>query len=80
MNSFLLNRALGTISPQALERAQNTRLIYGLQPSTDIALSIEKPGKKPDEHGSPDGESVVRRSVAHAAGVNSITIDKFEGR
>lgn len=84
MNSYLLNRALGTISHQALAKAQNTRLLHHLQPSDDIALSIKSPDgaavetETPDENSS--SSSIKRGYVAHPAGVNNITIDKFEGR
>ena len=79
MNSFLLNRALGAISPQALATAQNTRLVYALQPSSDVVLSIKRPDAETERDYS-DERSIARGSVAHPAGVNSITIDKFEGR
>lgn len=76
MNSFLLNRALGSVSPQALAKAQNSRLLYALQPANDVSLSI----KKPIDH-EADGENDREKvGVAHPAGVNSITIDRFEGR
>lgn len=76
MNSFLLNRALGSISPQALAKAQNSRLLYALQPANDVSLSINKPV----DHEAEDGNGRGKGGVAHPAGVNSITIDKFEGR
>lgn len=75
MNSFLLNRAFGSISPQAFAKAQNTRLLYTLQPADNVSLSIKKVAQ------DDEGEDVrQKRGVAHPAGVNSITIDKFEGR
>lgn len=79
MNSFLLNRALGTISPQALARAQNTRLLYALQSSNDVVLSIKSPVSATQE-GRTEEIDITRGSVAHPAGVNSITIDNFEGK
>lgn len=79
MNSFLLNRALGTISPQALAKAQHTRLLYALQPSNDVVLSIKSPVSYTQEVRT-DESDITRGSVAHPAGVNSITIDKFEGK
>ena len=73
MNSFLLNRSLGSISPAALARAQNTRLVHAIQPASDVSLSIKAPDSDSDE-------DALRNGVAHPAGVNSITVDKFEGR
>jgi DNA excision repair protein ERCC-8 len=68
MNSFLLNRALGTISPHALAKAQNTRLVYALQPSNDVAFSIKRPDDVSQSH--PDRDPVARGNVAHSAGVS----------
>lgn len=79
MNSFLLNRALGTLSPQALARAQNTRLLYALHSSNDAVLSIKQP-ENIERGGRADETNIKRGCVAHPAGVNSITIDKFEGK
>ncbi|CAD0110788.1 unnamed protein product [Aureobasidium uvarum] len=73
MNSFLLNRALGSVSPAALARSQNTRLVYSIQPASHVSLSINPPD-------TTNEEDALRNGVAHPAGVNSITVDKFEGR
>lgn len=81
MNSFLLNRALGTISPQAFARSQNTRLLHAIQPASDVTFSVNGvAGLDPDpnEHGSAYGQP--KAGLAHPAGVNAITVDKFEGR
>ncbi|KAI9753334.1 MAG: hypothetical protein M1815_006272 [Lichina confinis] len=45
MESFLLNRSLGTIRPSTFERAQTTRLIHALQPAAANAVIFD---------GSPD--------------------------
>lgn len=73
MNSFLFSRALGSISPAALARSQNERLVHSIQPASHISLSI----KPPD---TDNAEDALRGGIAHPAGVNSITVDKFEGR
>ncbi|KAI9705751.1 MAG: hypothetical protein M1820_004999 [Bogoriella megaspora] len=73
MNSFLLNRTLGSISPQNLERAHTTQLLQSLQPASEITFNLEK-----QDEGS---NNVYRPSaIAHKAGVNSLAIDRFEGR
>lgn len=79
MNSFLLNRQLGAISPQALARAQNIRLLKALQ-GTDVKFALD-----PQDSGilgvsAASGTTIKTRDVAHAAGVSSIAIDRFEGR
>ncbi|KAL2350723.1 WD40-repeat-containing domain protein [Cryomyces antarcticus] len=79
MNSYLLNRAIGSISPQALERAQTTRLLHALQPAPSISFSNGRKARSIDDTvGGRDG--VTHNYLAHPAGVNTIAIDKFEGR
>ncbi|KAF2156816.1 WD40 repeat-like protein [Myriangium duriaei CBS 260.36] len=79
MNNFLLSRALGSISHQSLAEAQNDRLIHSFHASNKIKLTYKSrdQGSK-NENNDPD--DLKTREVAHPAGVNSITIDRFEGR
>lgn len=73
MNSYLFGRALGTVNPQALQRAYCIELLQAIQP----APSIRFDGKD----GQNQGDNLNRDTVwAHKAGVNCITVDKFEGR
>ncbi|KAK1079192.1 hypothetical protein LTR33_006591 [Friedmanniomyces endolithicus] len=74
MNSFLLNRQLGSVSPQALAQAHNHHLLQALQAAPGVHFSQVGLG----EHEVID--AAYRPPVAHAAGVNSIAIDRFEGR
>ncbi|EME39422.1 hypothetical protein DOTSEDRAFT_159722 [Dothistroma septosporum NZE10] len=74
MNTFLLNRQLGSISPQALANAQNNRLLHSLAPATDVNFALQLPGAT-----YPRG-AIATKDVAHASGVSSIAIDRFEGR
>lgn len=78
MNTFLLNRAIGSVSHQALAKAQNIRLLYSIQPAPHICLSHNGKGDNRAERTGDDDAHLT--SVAHSAGVNSIAIDKFEGR
>lgn len=73
MNSFLLNRQLGAISQAALAQAQNSRLLKALQPATNISFALQPPST------SGNGSHQIK-DLAHAAGVSSIAIDRFEGR
>lgn len=78
MNSFLLNRQLGSISPQALASAQNERLLKSLQaaPKVEFALKAQN-----DNDGAVQAESSTNaKNLAHMAGVSSITVDPFEGK
>ncbi|KAF1953878.1 WD40 repeat-like protein [Byssothecium circinans] len=65
----LHDRASGIITHDALKRATATGLLYGLQPSTvnfsEHLPSLDEPNKRPP---------------AHVSGVNTLAIDKFEGR
>lgn len=74
MNSFLLNRHIGSVSPQALASAQNNRLLRAVQAAPTVRFVLEDA-----QHNAESGATNVK-SLAHAAGVNSIAIDKFEGR
>lgn len=70
MNSFLFNRELATVSPEALITAQHARLVKALQPAPDRFIL----------HEASTHEDSRPRDLAHAAGVSSIAIDRFEGR
>lgn len=74
MNTYLLNRQLGSISPLALASAQNNRLLQALAPATDINFALQLPNTT-----GPRNTSGTK-DVAHASGVSSIAIDRFEGR
>lgn len=81
MNSLLLNRQLGSISPQAFATAQNNRLLRSLQSAPDVKFVLQAPEATYSERGKRDGAiHLGTGSKAHEAGVNSITIDRFEGR
>lgn len=74
MNSFLLNRQLGSIGPQALAQAQNERLHKALQAAPRVKFHLQSAA---DDLAAPLRPSA---SLAHPAGVSSIAIDRFEGR
>ncbi|OCL06249.1 WD40 repeat-like protein [Glonium stellatum] len=73
MNAYLLNRSLGLNSPRVIERALNVHLLHALQPTGTQFHGEDSRDVSPET-------GVERRSLAHASGVNAITIDKFEGR
>ena len=82
MTSNLFGRALGTISPQALQRAETSRLLSSLQAAPGIRFDGSD-GATPasaQQHRNGDGEDGPGGVWAHKAGVNSLAIDKFEGR
>lgn len=81
MNSFLLNRAQGTISPSAFHVAQTSRLVQLLEPAPGIRFTSHKPvpGDIKSEHDGPNS-TPVDEVFAHKAGVNVLAIDQYEGR
>ena len=90
MNSFLLNRQLGSVSQQAFASAQNNRLLRSLQADPDVKFSVRRPDDPTPSASSgqidasrrshtPDIKP-VRPQSAHPSGVNGIAIDRFEGR
>ena len=76
MTSYLLSRSLGLTGPQALQKAQTTRLLNALQASPNVRFdSSDNTGvRKYHEDGSTDDV------WAHRTGVNTLVIDKFESR
>lgn len=76
MNSYLFGRALGTVSPQALQRAHSTGLLHAIQPAPGIRFD----GSDGQSHADKSERKERNAVCAHKAGVNCITIDKFEGR
>lgn len=81
MNSFLLNRQLGSVSPETFAKAQNHRLLRSLQAAPDVQFALRPPESS---SGNAQSNGIAKpsqgRAIAHAAGVNSIAIDRFEGR
>ena len=69
---YLLSRSYGDHRSRALQIAETTYLLYALEPSP---VSFHRDSIVDDASASQ-----AKRSVAHAAGVNAIAIDKFEGR
>ena len=73
----LLGRALGTISAQALQRAETSRLLHSIQAAPGIRFD----GSDAPAQAASSRDVEEERDVwAHQAGVNCLTIDRFEGR
>ena len=85
MNSYLLNRALGSVTPVEFHVAQTTRLVHNLEPAPGIRFSSRRaaaPTHRPEDDVAPlDQELGATAEVfAHKSGVNCLAIDQFEGR
>lgn len=74
MNSYLLNRTLGSISPHSFHIAQTTHLVHHLEPAPGIRFSSRKIDHSSEELPAKDD------IVAHKSGVNVLAIDQHEGR
>ena len=77
MNSYLFGRALGTFSPAAFQRAELSRLLHALEAAPAVRFDGSDISSESTEPGS-GGDKGDR--WAHRAGLNCITIDKFEGK
>lgn len=83
MNSYLLNRALGSVSSHAFHVAQTTRLVQNLEPAPGIRFSSRRAApanRSRDATPLDEDELAVEEVFAHKSGVNRLAIDEFEGR
>lgn len=82
MNSFLLSRALGSVTPHDFHIAQTTRLVHHLEPAPGIRFSSRRVTADRPHNGTPDPELDFEPGevFAHKSGVNCLAIDRFEGR
>ena len=78
MNAYLLNRQSGSISPAEFEIALTYRLSQSLQSSSDFRFTIRRAQDAQQRSSSP--ASPWPAGSVHHGGVNSIAIDRFEGR
>lgn len=85
MNSYLLNRALGSVNPDAFQVAQTTRLVHHLEPAPGIRFSSRRAA--PTEQAQDDATLLDQERdptaddvFAHKSGVNCLAIDPFESR
>ncbi|CAG7922597.1 unnamed protein product [Penicillium olsonii] len=84
MNSYLLNRALGSVIPNDFHVAQTNRLVHNIEPAPGIRFSSRKTTAtdQPEDEIAPlDQELGANAEVyAHKSGVNCLAVDQFEGR
>lgn len=82
MNSYLLNRALGSVTPNAFHVAQTTRLVHHLEPAPGIRFSSRKPATRSQDDATAFDQEFdpVTEVFAHKSGVKCLAIDQFEGR
>lgn len=82
MNSFLLSRALGSVTPHDFHVAQTTRLVHLLEPAPGIRFSSRRvTADRPHDGTSElDVDFEPEEVFAHKSGVNCLAIDQFEGR
>lgn len=78
MNSYLFNRALGSISPSSFHVDQTTRLVHLLEPAPGIRFSSVK--DLASAKGTETEFDSTDEVLAHHAGVNAVAIDQYEGR
>lgn len=77
MNVQLLNRALGTAGPEALQRDELSRKLRAIQAAPGVRFD-GRDERIPFTQGQESDTTADLR--AHHAGVNCIAIDRFDGR
>ncbi|KKZ66638.1 DNA excision repair protein ERCC-8 [[Emmonsia] crescens] len=85
MNSYLLNRSQGSVSPSTFHVAHNTHLIRSIEPAPGIRFSNhpatpalnQRESQSVGDGWKDEEQDEVR---AHKAGVNVLTIDQYEKR
>ena len=80
MTSNLFARALGSISPYALQKAETSRLLSSLQPAPGIRFDGSDGVAEIKAQHDGDEKDELGGVWAHKAGVNCLAIDRFEGR
>ena len=82
MTSNLFGRALGSISPQALQKAETARLLNSLQAAPGVRFdgSDGAAPVRPQQRTRDEEDDLGGGIWAHKAGVNCLAIDRFEGR
>ncbi|KAF9890851.1 hypothetical protein FE257_005425 [Aspergillus nanangensis] len=83
MNSYLLNRTLGSISSHDFHVAQTSRLVQHLEPAPGIRFSNHTTTKRRPDDGPHAMDAQLPSQddfVAHKAGVNVLAIDHYDGR
>ena len=82
MNSQLFARALGSIGPETLQRAELSRQLHSIQAAPGIRFigSDAQIASNDNDQQDADEKKTTTEVRAHQAGVNSIAMDRFEGR
>ncbi|KAL4918984.1 WD40-repeat-containing domain protein [Aspergillus aurantiobrunneus] len=76
MNSYLLNRALGSVAPSTFQSAQAIRLVHNLESAPGIRFSSTNTRSV-----NSGGDLLFSDEIlAHRAGANVLAIDQNEGR
>ncbi|KAJ6007809.1 hypothetical protein N7540_011785 [Penicillium herquei] len=78
MNSYLLNRALGSVDPNSFRVVQTTRLIHSIEPAPGIRFSARP--RLQGQTNEQELESPETEIFAHKSGVKCLAIDKKDGQ
>jgi hypothetical protein len=84
MNSQLFGRALGTISPQAVQRATTTQLLRAIDAAPQVQFdgteTVSASATTAHDGFASSRGGASREGLAHKAGVNCVVVDRLEGR
>lgn len=82
MNRLLFDRSTGSLRPNAFARLRSTQLIHDLQIAPNFRFNGGDSYK--DESGTLGTQAEIGDAklnvFAHQAGVNTLVVDRFEGR
>ena len=81
MNAFLLNRETGRIAQTSFERAQSTRLIYALQPTSSSVTATVRGGPTVVFDGSPPEppqQTASHETLPTSSGLSRRTREEFD--
>ncbi|KAH8900986.1 WD40 repeat-like protein [Thozetella sp. PMI_491] len=73
MNQLILERAVGSLGPNAFARLESTRLLRSFRPATHLSFD----GGERALDGDHDGRA---HRWAHQAGVSALALERFDGR
>lgn len=83
MNSLLFDRSTGNLPHRAFARIANSRLVSSVGPAPHLRFDGGERGTAPPPVPSgPDADAALQRTSlwAHRSGVNTLVLDRFEGR
>ena len=77
LRTGLLERSQGDLSNFAFASKVSLQLLHALHPAPDVLFDGQGHSRPQPER---NGDTSEQQALAHKSGVNSLAIDRFEGR